>query len=76
MLDYTAAIAGRDMEVDACQRFFKDGLTLSFNRILTDDAVTTWKPDIQVHTYNIHNAYINNIVKSNIAHVRQLRTWK
>ena len=40
--------AGRDMEVEACQRFFRDGLTLSFNRILTDDAVSTWKPDIQV----------------------------
>ena len=41
-------ISGRDTEVEACQRFFREGLTLSFNRILTDDAVSTWKPDIQV----------------------------
>ena len=40
--------SGRDTEVEACQRFFREGLTLSFNRILTDDAVSTWKPDIQV----------------------------
>ena len=38
----------RDTEVEACQRFFREGLSLSFNRILTDDAVSTWKPDIQV----------------------------
>ena len=41
--------SGRDTEVEACQRFFREGLTLSFSRILTDDAVSTWKPDIQVH---------------------------
>ena len=40
--------SGRDTEVEACQRFFREGLTLSFTRILTDDAVSTWKPDIQV----------------------------
>ena len=49
----------RDTEVEACQRFFRDGLTLSFNRILTHKAVATWKADIQVHVYmymyyNVH----------------------
>ena len=38
----------RDTECELCQRFFRDGLTTSFNRILTDEAVTSWKPDIQV----------------------------
>ena len=27
---------------------YREGLTTSFIRILTDDAVKTWKPDIQV----------------------------
>ena len=40
--------AERDTDSEPCQRFFRDGLTLSFNRILTDEAVSSWKPDIQV----------------------------
>ena len=50
----------RDTEVEACQRFFRDGLSLSFNRILTDDAVSTWKPDIQVflHSLQTHQTCI------------------
>lgn len=43
---------GRDTEYEACQRFFRDGLTLSFNRILMDEAVLSWKPDIQVSSDN------------------------
>lgn len=39
---------GRDQEFEQCQRFYKEGLTTSFVRILTDDAVNTWKADIQV----------------------------
>ena len=39
---------GTDIHSEPCQRFFKDGLATSFIRILTDEAVTTWKPDIQV----------------------------
>ena len=41
-------LLGRDHECEPCQRFYKEGLTTSFTRILTDDAVNTWKPDIQV----------------------------
>jgi hypothetical protein len=41
-------VSGRDMNSEPCQRFFREGLTTSFIRILTDDAVSTWKPDIQV----------------------------
>ncbi|KAJ8679779.1 hypothetical protein QAD02_015566 [Eretmocerus hayati] len=42
---------GIDVQSEACQRFFREGLTISFTKILTDDAVNSWK-------MNIHN-YIN-----------------
>ncbi|XP_001604458.2 probable ubiquitin carboxyl-terminal hydrolase FAF-X isoform X1 [Nasonia vitripennis] len=42
---------GIDVQSEACQRFFREGLTISFTKILTDDAVNSWK-------LNIHN-YIN-----------------
>ena len=42
------SLSGRDVNSEPCQRFFREGLTTSFIRILTDDAVSTWKPDIQV----------------------------
>lgn len=44
-------ILGIDVQSEACQRFFREGLTISFTKILTDDAVNSWK-------LNIHN-YIN-----------------
>lgn len=37
-----------DTQSEPCQRFFRDGLNISFVRIFTDDAVTTWKYDIYV----------------------------
>ncbi|CAG9771327.1 unnamed protein product [Ceutorhynchus assimilis] len=40
-----------DIKSEACQRFFRDGLTVSFTKILTDDAVTSWKPNIHVCIY-------------------------
>ncbi|XP_064393950.1 probable ubiquitin carboxyl-terminal hydrolase FAF-X [Halichondria panicea] len=43
---------GRDVNSEPCQRFFRDGLSTSFVRILTDEAVSTWKPDIQRDIYN------------------------
>uniref|UniRef100_A0A1X7TIR8 UBP34/UBP24/USP9X/USP9Y-like ARM repeat region domain-containing protein n=1 Tax=Amphimedon queenslandica TaxID=400682 RepID=A0A1X7TIR8_AMPQE len=42
----------RDKEFEECQRFYREGLTTSFIRILTDDAVKTWKLDIQLDIYN------------------------
>ena len=39
---------GLDDKSEPCQRFFRDGLTLSFMRVLDDDAVNDWNPDIQV----------------------------
>lgn len=38
---------GKDVNCQACQRFYRNGLTVSFTKILTDDAVTSWKLSIQ-----------------------------
>lgn len=38
---------GLDVKSEPCQRFFRDGLSLSFVRVLDDDAVNAWNPDIQ-----------------------------
>jgi len=35
-----------DSRSEPCQRFFREGLTISFNKILTDDAVHGWKFEI------------------------------
>ncbi|XP_065164971.1 probable ubiquitin carboxyl-terminal hydrolase FAF-X isoform X2 [Atheta coriaria] len=40
--------AGIDTRSEPCQRFFREGLTVSFTKILTDDAVSSWKPNIQM----------------------------
>ncbi|XP_063224287.1 probable ubiquitin carboxyl-terminal hydrolase FAF-X isoform X9 [Bacillus rossius redtenbacheri] len=44
---------GLDIHSEACQRFFREGLTISFTKILTDDAVNSWK-------YNIHLCIYQN----------------
>ncbi|KAG2456363.1 USP9X hydrolase, partial [Polypterus senegalus] len=44
---------GVDVKCEACQRFFRDGLTISFTKILTDEAVSGWK-------FEIHRCIINN----------------
>ncbi|TRY97210.1 hypothetical protein DNTS_013712 [Danionella cerebrum] len=44
---------GIDVKCEACQRFFRDGLTISFTKILTDEAVSGWK-------FEIHRCIINN----------------
>lgn len=38
---------GRDASCPACQRFYREGLTVSFSKLLTDEAVSSWKPNIQ-----------------------------
>jgi ubiquitin carboxyl-terminal hydrolase 9/24 len=45
-----------DTRSEACQRFFREGLTTSFTKILTDDAVSSWKA-------NIHACINNNCLK-------------
>ena len=42
------AVPGVDTRSEPCQRFFRDGLTTSFTKILTDDAVSGWKFEIHV----------------------------
>lgn len=37
-----------DTRSEPCQRFFREGLTVSFTKILTDEAVSGWKFDIHV----------------------------
>ena len=37
-----------DTKSEPCQRFFREGLIISFTKVLTDDAVNTWKYDIYV----------------------------
>jgi len=48
LLDASIDLAKRDLDskCEPCQRFIRDGLTISFNKILTDDAVSSWKPEI------------------------------
>nr|CAI5830126.1 unnamed protein product [Callosobruchus analis] len=45
-----------DIRSEPCQRFFREGLTTSFTKILTDDAVSSWKP-------NIHACIFQNCLK-------------
>lgn len=47
---------GVDEECESCMRFYRDGLTVSFMKILTDEAVNSWK-------YNIHYCILNSCVK-------------
>lgn len=47
---------GLDTRSEACQRFFQDGLTKSFTKILTDDAVSSWK-------FEIHRCILRNCEK-------------
>lgn len=45
------ALSGLDVKCEACQRFFRDGLTISFTKILTDEAVSGWKFEIHVSSF-------------------------
>lgn len=38
---------GLDTNNESCHKFFRNALVLSFTRILTDDAVNSWKTNIQ-----------------------------
>ena len=45
-----ACVLGSDLRSESCQRFFREGLTTSFTKILTDEAVSGWKYEIHVST--------------------------
>ncbi|XP_058833231.1 probable ubiquitin carboxyl-terminal hydrolase FAF isoform X2 [Topomyia yanbarensis] len=48
--------AGIDSECEPCMKFYRDGLTTSFMKILTDEAVSSWK-------YNIHHCILMSCSK-------------
>lgn len=53
---FCPCISGVDEECEPCMRFYREGLTVSFMKILTDEAVNSWK-------FNIHNCIFNSCVK-------------
>lgn len=63
-------LAGLDVKCEACQRFFRDGLTISFTKILTDEAVSGWK-------FEIHVSFFSNFVfsREEINYIQQV-TYK
>ncbi len=40
--------SGIDKSCEPCQRFYREGLLISFTKIMTDEAVSSWRYDIQV----------------------------
>lgn len=56
LLNVNVCFIGIDTNSEACQRFFREGLTISFTKILTDDAVSSWK-------YNIHLCIFQNCLR-------------
>jgi ubiquitin carboxyl-terminal hydrolase 9/24 len=50
LLDYSIKLtrAGADKNCQPCQRFYREGLLISFTKIMTDEAVSSWRHDIQV----------------------------
>ena len=40
------AKVGADKRCEPCMRFYRDGLLVSFTRIMTDEAVSSWRLDI------------------------------
>lgn len=59
------------MKCEACQRFFRDGLTISFTKILTDEAVSGWKFEIHVSLYFIPFHFIRIVLSKAMATVFQ-----
>lgn len=54
--NFISLIAGADEDCEPCVRFYREGLTVSFMKILTDEAVNSWK-------YNIHYCILNTCGK-------------
>ncbi|XP_044767977.1 probable ubiquitin carboxyl-terminal hydrolase FAF-Y [Neomonachus schauinslandi] len=47
---------GLDVKSEACQSFFQDGLTVSFTKILMDEAVSGWK--FEIHCYFLNELFL------------------
>lgn len=58
LLNYAIELtkAGVDHECEPCMQFYREGLSVSFMKILTDEAVNSWK-------YNIHYCILNSCGK-------------
>ena len=63
LLDAAVALSRRgiDQQSEACQRFYRDGLTTSFTKILTDEAVTGWKLEIHVSMTPLSTALTSHL---------------
>ncbi|KAG2456362.1 USP9X hydrolase, partial [Polypterus senegalus] len=48
---------GLDVKCEACQSFFREGLTVSFRKLLTDDAVSGWKFEIHGWLVDLINRF-------------------
>lgn len=44
---------GLDIKSEACQHFIREGMAISYNKILLDDAVSTWK--FEIHKFILKN---------------------
>lgn len=49
-------LLGKDGKSEACQRFFRDSMSVCINKIMTDEAVGGWK-------YNIHQCIYDNCLR-------------
>lgn len=65
-------VAGLDVKCEACQRFFRDGLTISFTKILTDEAVSGWKFEIHVSLRSLFAGCTHTHTRELILSVRQI----
>ena len=45
LLEHCIELCRRKLDTDSeeCQRFFREGLTISFQKIMTDEAVSSWR---------------------------------
>lgn len=57
---------GLDTKSAECQRFIKEGMTISYNKILLDDAVSTWKFEIHVGTLALVKVCVEDFDKKNL----------
>lgn len=69
LLNYAIVLtkAGCDHDCESCMRFYRESLYISFMKILTDEAVNSWK-------YNIHFCILNtcgNLLQLCALHMRR-----
>ena len=55
---------GVDTQSEPCQRFFRDGLTISFTKIMTDEAVSSWRLGEQIYLTSIQFCYLGSTYTS------------